>query len=205
MKNFRQLTLYSLAALFFVAVGFVLAMSFVPQNSVSAIGEGTSPATTGGIPLTEQEKIYEKIYDMVAPSVVSIVIETRRNEDTFWTPVGSGSGFVIDEQGHIVTNYHVIASSDDVNQNSEETVEGRISVSLFDGTIVAAEVIGRDPQSDLAVIQVDVSPNSLHPIAFGDSEALHEGQFVFAIGNPFSNDWTLTSGIVSALNRSIPA
>jgi 2-alkenal reductase len=204
MRKIRQVLLYSLIASLFLAMGFVLAINFVPQHTVSAIGEETPSPNIESVSLSEQERIFEHIYDTVAPSVVSIVIEGRRNSEDVWKRLSSGSGFVIDTDGHIVSNYHVIANTDDITQLLGPNAEGRISASLFDGTIVEADVIGRDPQSDLAVIHVNVAPERLHPITFGDSEALHEGQFVFAIGNPFSNDWTLTSGIISALNRSIP-
>jgi 2-alkenal reductase len=203
MKKLQQLIVYSLTATFFVAMGFVLALSFVPHDTVSAIGEDTAPLVRDNASLNEQELIYENIYKTVAPSVVSIAIYARRNQSSAWLPVSGGSGFVIDKDGHIVTNYHVVADSENLEQTLGAGVEGRISVSMFDGTIASAEIIGRDPQSDLAVVRVDVASERLHPVTFGDSEALHEGQFVFAIGNPFFNDWTLTSGIVSALNRSI--
>jgi S1-C subfamily serine protease len=204
MKKMQQLIAYSLTAILFVAVGFVLATVFLPQNIVNAIGEDVSPQVGENFSLSEQELVYENIYNTVAPSVVSITIQARPDSNSAWAPISSGSGFVIDEQGHIVTNYHVIAPSENVEQALGEGAEGRISISMFDGTITRAEIIGRAPQSDLAVIRVDVSSDRLFPVTFGDSEALREGQFVFAIGNPFSNDWTLTSGIVSALNRSIP-
>lgn len=204
MKKLQQVIIYSLTTMLFVASGFILAIIFVPQNTASAIGEETAPQVGEIFSLSEQEHIYENIYNTVAPSVVSITIQARRNPDTAWQGISSGSGFVIDEEGHIVTNYHVIAPSENVEQFLGEDAEGRISVSMFDGTITRAEIIGRAPQSDLAVIRIDVSADRLHPVTFGDSETLHQGQFVFAIGNPFSNDWTLTSGIVSALNRSIP-
>lgn len=204
MKKLQQLIIYSLTATLFVTIGFILAILVIPQNTANAIGEEAVPQVGENLSLSEQERIYQNIYNSVAPSVVSITIEARRTPETVWQAVSTGSGFVIDEDGHIVTNYHVVATSENIEQHLGEDAEGRISISMFDGTIARAEIIGRAPQSDLAVIRVDVSPERLHPVTFGDSETLHQGQFVFAIGNPFSNDWTLTSGIVSALNRSIP-
>lgn len=205
MKYARQLMLYALTAIIFLALGFVLATSIVPRNTVSAIGETSPEPLTQNVSLTEQEQLYQNIYDSVAPSVVSVVIEAHRNQEPLWSRIGSGSGFVIDKEGHIVTNYHVVSLKDELPASLGSDAEGRISVAFFDGTIVHAELVGGDPQSDLAVLKVDIAAERLYPVNFGDSEAVHEGQFVFAIGNPFANDWTLTSGIVSAKNRSIPS
>jgi S1-C subfamily serine protease len=106
---------------------------------------------------------------------------------------GEGSGFVVDTQGHIVTNNHVVA----------DTTELR--VTFFDGTTVPASIVGTDPDSDLAVIKVDVPPESLRPVIWGDSDQVHVGQRAIAIGNPFGYENTLTSGIISGLSRSLPA
>jgi 2-alkenal reductase len=103
----------------------------------------------------------------------------------------SGSGFVIDTDGHIVTNNHVVDGAD------------KVEVRFVDGTTVRATVVGTDPDSDLAVVKVDVRSSLLHPVELGDSSALVVGQQVFALGNPFGQMWTLTSGIVSAVGRTI--
>jgi 2-alkenal reductase len=103
----------------------------------------------------------------------------------------AGTGFVIDQQGHIVTNDHVV--------DSTSTIE----VNFLDGMIVKAEVVGVDRDSDLAVIKVDVPANELKPITFGDSDSLFIGETTLAIGSPFNQRWTLTTGIVSALDRTI--
>ncbi|MEL6527762.1 MAG: trypsin-like peptidase domain-containing protein, partial [Chloroflexota bacterium] len=100
--------------------------------------------------------------------------------------------------------HHVVEPALQAEQILGEGAESRIEVSMFDGTITSADIIGTDPDSDIAVIRVNVPQDRLNPVTFGDSDALEEGQIVFALGNPFANDWTLTSGIVSALNRSIP-
>jgi S1-C subfamily serine protease len=105
--------------------------------------------------------------------------------------VASGSGFVLDKDGHIVTNDHVVDGAD--------TVE----VTFLNGPTVHATVVGKDPSADLAVIKVDVDPSLLQPVELGDSSALVVGQNVFAIGNPFGQLWTMTSGIVSAVGRTI--
>jgi 2-alkenal reductase len=104
----------------------------------------------------------------------------------------TGSGFVLDQQGHIVTNNHVVEGA------------RSIAVSFFDGRIVRAEVVGTDPDSDLAVIQVsDVPAEDLRPLPLADSNSIFVGQEVLAIGAPFGQAWTLTTGIVSAIDRSI--
>lgn len=104
-----------------------------------------------------------------------------------------GSGFVWDEQGHIVTNNHVVEGAE------------KIEVTFSDGTVVPAELVGADPDSDLAVIRVNMPSNKLHPVLLGDSDQLRVGQLAIAIGNPFGLEGTMTVGIVSALGRSLPA
>jgi len=133
------------------------------------------------------------VYDSAGPGVVNI---TNRQVayDYFMQPVpeeGTGSGFVYDMEGHIVTNYHVIEGAQE------------LSVTMPDETVVAARVVGSDPSNDLAVLKVDVPADQLHPIPLGDSESLRVGQFVVAIGNPFGLERTLTTGVVSALGRVI--
>lgn len=145
---------------------------------------------------TDYERIFADVYERVAPSVVSINVLARRNADA---PLdendflsGGGTGFVYDRDGHVVTNAHVV-------DNAEE-----IEVYFLDGTIARAEVVGIDFDSDIAVLELTGVPaERLVPVVFGDSEALRVGQSVLAIGSPFGEDWTLTSGIISALNRSI--
>lgn len=146
---------------------------------------------------TLDEQIYSEVYTNVAPSVVSINVLVRQTNsgNTFLDgqlrPAG-GTGFVYDTNGHLVTNAHVVDGAED------------IEVYFFDGTIARAEIVGLDRDSDIAVIRVeDVPAERLRPVAFGNSEALVVGQATLAIGSPFGEDWTLTSGIVSALNRSI--
>jgi 2-alkenal reductase len=105
---------------------------------------------------------------------------------------GSGSGFMIDRDGHVVTNNHVVEGAD------------AIQVVLADGSVTKdAEVVGRDPYSDLAVVQVDLDPDLLAPLELGDSDALQVGQRVIAIGNPFGLQGTMTSGVVSAVGRTL--
>jgi S1-C subfamily serine protease len=132
---------------------------------------------------------YTQVYRAVAPSVVAInvTIESRNRV----IGEGTGSGFVIDKDGHIVTNNHVVDGAT------------RIEVEFYDGTLTAADVVGLDPDSDLAVLKVDLPADKLYPVTFADSDDLVIGQIVLALGSPFGQDWTLTTGIVSALNRTM--
>ena len=109
------------------------------------------------------------------------------------TTGGSGSGFVIDRDGHVLTNYHVIEGADTVQ------------VTLADGSSHEAKVVGADASNDVAVIRVDVPPDRLVPLNLGGSSGLVVGQKVLAIGNPFGLERTLTTGIISSLDRSIKA
>ncbi|MEJ2754669.1 MAG: trypsin-like peptidase domain-containing protein, partial [Gammaproteobacteria bacterium] len=107
------------------------------------------------------------------------------------TPQGSGAGFVWNKSGVIVTNYHVIQQAD------------RITITLTDNSSWQAKVIGRAPEKDLAVLQIDAPSSKLSPVRLGDSRDLRVGRKVLAIGNPFGLDTTLTTGVVSALGREI--
>jgi S1-C subfamily serine protease len=139
-----------------------------------------------------QSQIIE-VYQMTAPAVVNI---TNRGYvyDRFMGAVpqeGSGSGFVYDTEGHIVTNYHVV-------ENAEQLL-----VTLADGGTYEAEIVGSDATNDLAVIRIDGVADLPDPLVLGDSDNLQVGQFVLAIGNPFGLEQTLTTGVVSALGRVI--
>ena len=125
------------------------------------------------------------IYRDVTSSVVSIEVEISRFDTT------GGAGFVIDKNGHIVTNAHVI----------EDAVT--LTVVFHDGSKEPAHLIGMDTRVDLAVIKVDVVRHRLKPVTFGDSDALVVGQRVLAIGSPYGLEATLTTGIISGLNRSL--
>jgi S1-C subfamily serine protease len=137
-----------------------------------------------------EEQLLINIYERVNPAVVNIDVAVEALGDL--SGIGSGSGFVIDKQGHIVTNNHVI---EDANQ---------MRVTFADGTTTEAELVARDEDSDLAVIQVDVDPDRLVPLELGNSSNLKVGQRVIAIGNPWDLGGTMTVGIVSALGRTLP-
>jgi 2-alkenal reductase len=124
------------------------------------------------------------LYENAHNGVVSIRVLTP-------TGGGLGSGFVFDRNGHIVTNYHVVADEQD------------LEVAFASGFKARGRVVGTDLDSDLAVIQVDVPPETLHPLPVGDSDLIQVGQTVVAIGNPFGLEGTMTVGIVSGLGRTL--
>ncbi len=147
--------------------------------------------------LASDEKTTIEIFRNAAPSVVYITsIAVRRNLfslNVYEIPQGTGSGFIWDKQGRIVTNFHVISDA------------SRLEVTLADRSSWKAVLVGAAPDRDLAVLQISAPAGKLQPIAIGESANLLVGQKVFAIGNPFGLDQTLTTGIVSALGREITA
>ena len=140
---------------------------------------------------------YTDLFNQVSPSVVSINVVSRvQGTNPLGQPqdgeqVSGGSGFVIDSAGHIITNYHVV--------NGANSIE----VSFYDGTLARGEIVGLDADSDLAVIKVSLPAEQLRPVRFADSDTLEIGDPVIAIGSPFGERWTLTSGIISGLDRTI--
>jgi serine protease Do len=164
--------------------------------------------------LAAYEQALNDIYEAALPAVVNIQVAQKIEPQTGNTPYnfysdpfgfgmpfpqtpeefyrrGQGSGFVWDAEGHIVTNYHVVEAATDVE------------VIFADGKRVKAEVVGSDPDADLAVIKVDRPAAELQPVTLGDSDTLRVGQVVIAIGNPFGQEFTMTSGIISAVGRTI--
>jgi len=161
-----------------------------------AAGPGATPTRLPDpllAPLDAEEQLIANVYERIAPAVVHITSRVTRLT-FFFGPVpseGTGSGFVLDKEGHIVTNYHVIENADS------------IEVLLSDETQVPATVVGVDPPNDLALLKIDVPPEQLFPVELGTSQALHVGQRAIAIGNPFGLDRTLTAGVISALGRPL--
>ena len=145
--------------------------------------------------LTDAERHTIGLFQNASPAIVNI--NTLARQIDFWThnirevPQGTGSGFIWDNQGHIVTNYHVIRRA-----NSAQVI-------LENQSRHRARLIGVSPDHDLAVLKIDTEPDSLHPLPIGQSDNLLVGQNVYAIGNPFGLDHTLTTGVISALNRQI--
>jgi len=145
-------------------------------------------------PLLAQEQALTGLFESAAPSVAYITTERIERTGFFTAEVaqGAGSGFVWDAQGHVVTNFHVLQGARGV------------TVQLDAGKPIAATVVGVAPDYDLAVVKLSQVPRDLKPIPLGTSKDLRVGQSVFAIGNPFGLSRTLTTGIVSALDRHLP-
>ncbi len=146
---------------------------------------------------TDDEINNIQIFKHASPAVVYVtnntVVRNRYSLDLQAVPQGSGTGFVWDKRGHIVTNFHVI-------ENARQ-----ITITLQDQTTWQAEVVGLAPDRDLAVLRIDAPADKLTPLPTGDSSILTVGRKVLAIGNPFGLDTTLTVGVVSALGREIQA
>ena len=145
--------------------------------------------------LLEDERNTIEIFRDVSPSVVFVTnVQIRRSlftRNVNEIPRGSGTGFIWDRRGHIVTNYHVVQGGN------------AFSVTLADGSVYEATSVGSDPYKDIAVLRIEAPSDQLRPVDLGNSAALVVGQKVLAIGNPFGLDQTLTTGVISALNREI--
>ena len=204
MKNLLRVLLIAAT----VGGGFLAGVSWKatdkePSENVNEIQDEkleihSEEASLASLPpreLREAENATIRLFERATPSVVYITTSTvRRNyysRNAMEVPRGSGSGFIWDDDGHIITNYHVIQGAD------------RLQVTLADQTTYDAELIGQAPTKDLAVLRIKAPKNKLNPLPVGKSYNLKVGQFVFAIGNPFGLDQTLTTGIISALGREI--
>lgn len=178
-----------------IALSLLLVVqAWVPRLvEMSAPPPEPRPITPRG-DLAEDEQSTVKLFQEASKSVVFITT-SQVGRDFFFNvleiPKGSGSGFVWDEQGHIVTNFHVVSGASNVK------------VTLPDQSTWPATVIGKSPERDLAVLKVDAPDGRLPPLLVGKSGDLQVGQKVFAIGNPFGLDQTLTTGIVSGLGRQL--
>jgi S1-C subfamily serine protease len=164
-----------------------------------------APLSSGNVSQTSQDRplTVRDIYDRDAPGVVQVTTTTKvklPQTDWFGNPFGLpgtevqrslGSGFVIDKAGYIVTNYHVVGNAQSVH------------VSFSNNDSMKAEIVGKDPATDVALLKVQASSRALKPLMFGDSDSVHVGDQVAAIGNPLGLDRSITLGIVSALHRSL--
>jgi len=180
-----------------LTVGLVLYFLFNPFKLLQTKQDSSPRTITARGDLASDEQNTIDIFRNTAPSVVYITsIAVRRNFfslNAVEIPQGTGSGFVWDKQGRIVTNYHVISDAN------------RIKITMADQSSWKAILVGAAPDKDLAVLQIGKSVHTLRPIPIGESKNLQVGQKVFAIGNPFGLDHTMTSGIISALGREIKA
>jgi S1-C subfamily serine protease len=185
---------------FVIFASMAVALGCMTATSTAIPGVTVTPAPTStpvtpapaDAPANELETQVEAVYVQRAPSVVNISVVAIAY-DFFMRPIpqeGTGSGFVYDAAGHIVTNYHVVQGAESV------------SVALSNGEMVEAEIVGTDAPTDLAVLKIEAD-NLPDPLPLVDSDRLKVGQFVIAIGNPFGQEGTLTVGVISALGRII--
>lgn len=192
----------AVVALFLIAGAAIYLASRRPapvRRTAPATSEtpARAPAALVAAPrsLAEDEKSTIALFKTASPSVVHIMTLAVRSTFSGFNPQriprGSGSGFVWDDKGHVVTNFHVI-------QNADEA-----QVAMSDGSSSPARLVGAAPHSDIAVLRLTDPPKNLRPLPVGASHDLAVGQKVFAIGNPFGLDQTLTTGIISALGREI--
>ncbi|MDZ7290533.1 MAG: trypsin-like peptidase domain-containing protein [candidate division KSB1 bacterium] len=184
-----------------IAIGLVLTSTYLETPKTTSIESGpvraiaTNMAVADDTVLLPDERNTIEVFQQVAPSVVFITSKALRRDffslDVFEIPAGSGSGFIWDEQGHVVTNNHVIENAD------------ALTVTLSNHSSYEAEVVGTEPSKDIAVLRIKAASSSLKPVQVGSSTNLQVGQKVLAIGNPFGLDQTLTTGVVSAVGREI--
>ena len=189
LKKLINLTIWTIVAL----VILFISRPYIQNWLLEGKSEPRVITERGDFNSDEQNTI--NIFQRVSPSVVFInTLDTQLNPWTRTfkeTPLGSGSGFIWDNQGHVVTNFHVIKDSSSA------------TVKLSDQRVYDAILVGASPRHDLAVLKINVPIDSPDPVPLGRSKNLQVGQKVYAIGNPFGLDHTLTTGIISALERSI--
>ncbi len=150
-----------------------------------------SSNSNNGAPLATTQD-FTALYNAVRPSIVRITTgEQAADPFSGGGSGGLGSGIVLDKDGHILTNYHVVRGSDTV------------TITFADGTVASADVVGKDPGNDTAVVKTDADPSELKPATLGDSSEVKVGSVVAAIGNPFGLDGTFTTGVISGLNRTL--
>ncbi|MCB0642432.1 MAG: trypsin-like peptidase domain-containing protein [Phaeodactylibacter sp.] len=189
-----------------IAIGFFIGVSWksttepdstetVPAETTTVTGASPADLADARTDLTADERATIKLFEEARLSVVFITTSNVRRD--FFTrnimeqPRGTGSGFVWSDQGHVVTNFHVIEGAD------------KFDVTLANGETFPAEFVGSAPGKDLAVLKIDAPKALLRPIPVGKSSDLLVGQSVYAIGNPFGLDQSLTTGVISALGREI--
>lgn len=159
-----------------------------PAASLAEVGAPEQSEAAPVASSSDQNPDWQAVTSAVAPSVVAIQVSGQAGGS-------EGSGVVLDAEGHVLTNNHVVASAS----------EGTVQVTLSDGRLYEATIVGTDPTTDLAVVQLDDAPDDLQPATFGDSEAVQVGDSVLAVGNPLGLANTATTGIVSALDRPVAA
>lgn len=188
--------LRTIRTLLFILIGLIALLFLLPRFETLWLSMDAEPrAVTARGALSDTERTNIEIFRQASPSVVYITTLT----DTFnlWTrditriPRGTGSGFVWDRYGHIITNYHVLEGASEIR------------IHLSDRRMLSAVLVGASADHDIAVLRIPMVSNMPAPLPIGTSSDLKVGQMMYAIGNPFGLDQTLTTGVVSALNRSL--
>ena len=194
-----------IVGIFLIGIGVAIGLLIADRQSIPTTPPKTQTVKVNQVVATDEveeqttlnreELSTIKLFENASPSVAFITTTNVRRD--YWTmnvtevPRGTGSAFIWDKSGHIITNYHVIQGAD------------KATVTLADRSTWEAELIGAAPEKDLAVLKIDAPKSVLLPILKGNSTNLLVGQSVYAIGNPFGLDQTLTTGIISALGREI--
>jgi S1-C subfamily serine protease len=195
MRTLSRITVLIVGTLGLIALWQVLPVFDASESAQNAARAVPRTVAERG-PLDAAESATIRLFEQVRKSVAYIstteLVRDVWTRNVFSVPRGTGSGFLWDDAGHVVTNFHVLQGASEAR------------VRLANGRDYAAELVGASPEHDIAVLRIRVEENPLPPVAIGTSADLKVGQKVFAIGNPFGLDWTLTTGIVSALDRSLP-
>jgi 2-alkenal reductase len=158
--------------------------ALTPTSTLSPVLDEPSFVQNQEVNYINQQDMLTNVYEQANPGVVSIRVLSQEGG-------GLGSGFVIDEDGHIITNYHVVRGADD------------LEIAFSNGYKTRGQVLGTDSDSDIAVIKVDVPAEQLNPLPLGDSNQIKVGQIVVAIGNPLGYDGTMTTGVISSVGRTL--
>lgn len=172
-------------------IGVEQVQAEVPVAAPKMLSVTVDPASLEAVEVDYETAVLMDIYARGNPSVVQVNTFAGNGSNPLLGNMGQGSGFIWDEKGHIVTNAHVVQSADTMH------------ITFQDGTMSVGEVVATDPDSDLAVLKIDPEGYDLQPVTMGRSEELQVGMRVAVIGTPFSQEQTLTSGIVSALDRTM--
>ncbi|MEZ6136301.1 MAG: trypsin-like peptidase domain-containing protein [Pirellulaceae bacterium] len=198
---------YSWLGLVCVAMGAGVGYVLHDLYSPPILAQVSSPSTATPAPFAAspqagpiagylpEEIVSMDVYERCNRSVVHIATKSVAMRTFMQVQVreGSGSGFVLDRNGMIITNHHVIDGARE------------ISVSLYDGRTLPAVLVGQDPDTDIAILKIDAPPEQLEPVTWGNSQQLRVGQRIYAIGNPFGLERTMSTGMISSLNRQIPS
>lgn len=198
LRKIRQpgFFLLSLIAMFVLTLGVLTGCSSTPQvTQPNPSDESSNPVSIAPITLYDENTI-SALYERTIPGVVKIevVVEDETSSIDPFQRTGQGSGFIIDQQGHVLTNYHVVENASSVK------------ITLHDGGVVDAEVLGTDRENDLALLKTDpVMLGDFAIVPLGNSDEIKPGQMAIALGSPFGLEGSITVGVISGIGRSIPS